>query len=400
MPNGPTEADRRAGDSSGGFGGFNTGGWFTWGRDILRNVFSPSKGGSAPVVSREELARRAAAAKDKKEKPPQIAPENTYSHFVNKPINEPKRQSGRKAKRRKPGEVETEIANQLARQGIWPYTVIAPASKLTTRQKVFQSIAMAGIDTTMMSGRFTKPIRLPRNRPPRPRAGSKGAQRGFYDPTAVPGLEALEPVNVPKRTRVTPGPRTSPGRTTVLPGGGVQPTPTAPQTLTQEYLTHENTHAGSAGTSAEPVYPGSRPAPAAPSPNRLPGPVGPSTAKPGKTGSRAPVAKPPVGKIVLPLDALIADAIGYVSRRSAGARQAASTLGAITLATGRQAQPSLTDPLTMFAPNYANDPCDCKAQGKKKSERQPRKPRSQCWTGTYTETATGLRKTRRTEVPC
>jgi len=42
-----------------------------------------------------------------------------------------------------------------------------------------------------------------------------------------------------------------------------------------------------------------------------------------------------------------------------------------------------------------NDKCKCtKTKGK------PRKPRSTCYKGSYIETAQGLKKTRREQVPC
>ena len=47
-----------------------------------------------------------------------------------------------------------------------------------------------------------------------------------------------------------------------------------------------------------------------------------------------------------------------------------------------------------------NDPCDCKKEKTKAKDTKPRPPRTQCYTGTYTETARGLIKKRRELVPC
>jgi len=44
------------------------------------------------------------------------------------------------------------------------------------------------------------------------------------------------------------------------------------------------------------------------------------------------------------------------------------------------------------------DNCDC-SKGKRK-ESKPRKARSECWKGSYIETAKGLKKTRREQVSC
>jgi len=55
--------------------------------------------------------------------------------------------------------------------------------------------------------------------------------------------------------------------------------------------------------------------------------------------------------------------------------------------------------MTPFAPGYQRptrtDECSCE---KKKSK--PRKPRTVCYSGSYRETAKGLSKRRREQVPC
>lgn len=156
---------------------------------------------------------------------------------------------------------------------------------------------------------------------------------------------------------------------------------------------------GTGDAPAQQVHPGPRPAPATAGAPGSAGSAQKPASQPRNAGARARVALPNLGASVLPVDALLAYALGSLSRRSNNARQtsqfpSAATPGArpgygYTLAQGLNAgtQPGLA---------YDLDKCKCK----KKKQSAPRKPRTECWKGSYVETSSGTRKTRRERVPC
>jgi len=55
----------------------------------------------------------------------------------------------------------------------------------------------------------------------------------------------------------------------------------------------------------------------------------------------------------------------------------------------------LADPLGAMGPKLPADKCSCT-----KTKSKPRKPRDECWTGTYTQKAKGITYLRRRRVPC
>jgi hypothetical protein len=114
------------------------------------------------------------------------------------------------------------------------------------------------------------------------------------------------------------------------------------------------------------------------------------------TRSRAAVALSNLFKIELPLDAL-AKAIVPRSRNQ-GASSRSLNLGRVTGATGTSPATSPAAFLTGYAPAQARSrtkQCECD-----KPKRKPRKPRSVCYKGSYTESAFGLSKRKREQVPC
>lgn len=382
-------------------------------KELGRGIARALRGGDGSAASRlahgvtpeqvEAGRKRIAAAQPK---PPAAQPTRTppaaeNSAYRRQAVGEPSRQSGRKAAKKTRKERDREILEQMAAQGIWPYTLFS--DKYTTTTKVVQSLAEAGRIFAMSGGTY-------RNLPPTPRMGGRASQRGFVRTMPV----ELDPeVLVPSTTPATPKPVRRPGTITphtppvTMPGGQpaspkAQPRPTAPDTRTQEYLDAiQHVEPIYPGTDTKPVHPGPGPTTTAPSPTRVPGTTAPSTSKPGKTGSGTPVAKPRVGSIVLSADALLDYTLRELTRRSPGARSASSGIGPTLAPTGPGTVPAFEYPtLTQFAPGYADQDQDVCSCDKKRKERKPRKRRTECWKGSYTETATGLRKSRREQVPC
>jgi hypothetical protein len=95
------------------------------------------------------------------------------------------------------------------------------------------------------------------------------------------------------------------------------------------------------------------------------------------------------------LDPFIRDILRLATTRTSPARQQVGT--AIPLVPSLTRQP--TQPLTQFQPatRTKTDTCEC---DKPKKKRQPRPPRSECWTGTYTQRGKGISYRRRAMVPC
>jgi len=301
-------------------------------------------------------------------------------------IDEPKRQSGRKAK--KMGK---------ARRALRAFDAFYATLPVAVRD----GIEYAANNPMGMPG-----TTVPRPRPPpTPAPGTRAAQKGFVAPELVPLI-----ANPPTPARVTPptrAPRLIPGadpltQPTPAPARtapampGIEPAPTAPQTSIPEFYEPDLRTALDRVVAPQPVYPGPGPATTKPSTPRVPGPTGPSTAKPGKTGTRTPVALPSLGKVVLSPDALLTYAIGTLPRRSTAAGTISPGVGPTTAPARPTAGTALA---TLTQTQRANqDNCDCEKP--KKKDRRPRPPRSQCYTGTYTETARGLIKRKRTQVPC
>jgi len=61
----------------------------------------------------------------------------------------------------------------------------------------------------------------------------------------------------------------------------------------------------------------------------------------------------------------------------------------------------LAQPLALLQQPFPRGrPKDCVCDEEKKKEKKKRKPRSECWKGSYIETATGTKKHRREQVTC
>lgn len=158
------------------------------------------------------------------------------------------------------------------------------------------------------------------------------------------------------------------------------------------------------GNSADQVDPRPRPASSPTSAPGRPGPVGQPAPNTGKAGRTAPVALPRLGPIKLSLDSLLSYAVGKLSRRATRTGTASQLVGPILARPGSPTQPILGQTFALSANPYAQaypqqNPARCRCPSKKKKS-SPRKARSVCWKGSYVETARGLRKTRREQVPC
>lgn len=118
----------------------------------------------------------------------------------------------------------------------------------------------------------------------------------------------------------------------------------------------------------------------------------------------ARVAVPGLAAIKLSPQSLIRGLLKYTTRRAAAPGQV-SQLARSTLARpGSPLEPILgqsfavsPNPYTQPQPVQATDKCNC---DKRKKKREPRKPRTECWTGSYRETARGTSKKRREQIPC
>jgi len=157
------------------------------------------------------------------------------------------------------------------------------------------------------------------------------------------------------------------------------------------------------GTAKDNARAGSRPGTAMPGTGRSTG----SGTRPGTgrtpTSRRTPgIPRTTAGAPVLSLDALLGPVLRSLTRRTAPVRNARPGIGATSPGTGTrpgtapQTQPQ-PDPLMNYpGRRTSTDECECP----KKKKSKPRTPRSQCWKGSYVETAKGLKKTRREQVPC
>jgi len=388
----------------------------------VRRAFN-YKGGTAPLPTRESIAadkqsRQAKDAADQQAASIKAAAETERrraeqekillleSAYTNRGLREPKRLSGRKAAGKK--KLEQSVTDQLAAQGIWPYTYFASQDLLSTGDKVIQGVGQAGLVFAMSGGTYS-------NTPRSPGMGTRSSQKGFvsalptksrapghYEPdywnANSPGARYPKPPSAPAST--APKPQRRPG--TILPHMPApqleQQLPTAPETLTQEY-TRVSRPARLA--TAQPVYPGSRPATPTPGTTRLPGVTGTPTSKPRKTGSRSSVARAAVGAIELSPSALFADAFrsSRSSSRFAGPGSASPIARTATSTATQFAADPLSSVITSAAGRKPKDQ-SCECEPGKKRKRSPRKPRTVCYSGTYKESATGISKTRREEVPC
>jgi len=429
MPNGPTRADQGNGGST---GSFNVGGFFTWGRDIISTLFNPKGGGSQPVLSPEQLRNAAAQAADRRrldavDNPPeQPATKNPDTNWVYyqppSAINEPKRMSGRKAKKVKRGYNERRIAEQLAAQGIWPYSMLS--DNVSTGSKIAQTISQAGLNLAMAGG-------TARNLPRTPAMGSRSSQRGFVGtvssgPAAAaraigkqqaaararstmrPVARGIYPQPVPGEFDPKPGEELAPA---VAPGGGDELAPVKVPKRYQSDISpvevpeRRKYGNGGLGTGAgEPIRARSGSAPSMPGTGGKPQSAGkPATGTTSRGGTKA-VPRTVARSTVLPLDALLNAAASALAKRTPKGRNSFPGLGATSPGTGtRPGTAPQTRPQPDYMNNYPGAPgrtgtCDC-ATGLKK-QRKPRKPRSECWAGSYTETAKGIKKTRREQVSC
>jgi len=197
------------------------------------------------------------------------------------------------------------------------------------------------------------------------------------EPAVMPGGEQLEPVKVPKREKFS----------------DLYPVE-VPQRV-------KYGQPGAGTTTANKSRAGSGPGTATPSTNRVPATAGGAMPGTGKTGGRTSTTRSTAGSTVLSLDALLSPLLRSLTRRTPSVRRAASTAGATSPGTGTNpgTQPA-PDPSLNWGGFYAGsatktDECRCP---RKRS--RPRTPRNVCWKGSYIETATGLKKTRREQIPC
>lgn len=211
---------------------------------------------------------------------------------------------------------------------------------------------------------------------------------------------------------VGPGGPSSPYRTVTVPSvrpaapgvapSRAQPAPTAPDTRTQDYVNAELITRAAAGAINPTVKVSAGPGrtDAAPSAARKPGNAGTSAPGTGKSGPAAPVALPGVGPLVISPDALFREMLRQLSKRSPGVRTGTQLARAAFASPGRAtSRAEIASPLAAFAGGYAgtrSDTCECD----RKKPKKPRQPRSVCYRGTYVESARGLSKTRREQVPC
>lgn len=345
---------------------------------------------------------------------PVTAPVSIYE---TRPINEPKRQSGRKARRRK--DWEADITRQLGDQGIWPYSVFS--DRFTTMEKIRQTVAMGGLQTAMTRAGMRVPVHV-RDGMQRPSAppGSRSTQRGAVSLSGLKPQGTVEPFQELMQRQFRPGGRSdferlldqplrpapakparvqpvtsphqpAPVRAPASMPGGVSPPPATPGAPSVTSST-----AGTGLDPAQPVRPGPRPATATPGTGGLPGTAAGSAPR-APSASPGTVARPAAGAARLPADALLGYPLGFLLSRSSDLGKAPRSARAADPAPAgrpRTSVPTLTSP----AGSPPGDTrCTCTKSGK---PRKPRKPRTTCYVGTYTETATGLRKVRREQVPC
>jgi hypothetical protein len=328
-----------------------------------------------------------------KPKPPPPPPPSSYpevSPYVNKNIDEPKRLSGRKAKK------ASKPRRALRYFGVWydslPGPVRdgieyagnnpagAPGISTAPRVKLPQRSAPRGKQRGYLDTGISQRTRVSPSDPYRPLPMSRPPPRNTAPPSAKPPQAPPQPMRsapLPKFYETAPtAPEVSTQTKTVSPGGQTNPGRTAP------------------GPATQPVHPGPGRAAPAPSPARMPAPAGPTAPRTGKTGSRSTVARAPVGSVGLFALPLLVDPFGKPKRGFATALKASPSPFPATSPATKPSARTVAQVMT-----GSTDPCNC-PHGKRKKPRGERKPRTECFTGTYTETARGISKKRSTQVPC
>jgi len=271
-----------------------------------------------------------------------------------------------------------------------------------------------------------------------PPMGSRTAQRGYVDVTGkysrVGQERAVGPGGAaPGRAAATVAARSAPTRATILnpqptPGefdpkwgeelepavspGGLEPVQVPkrekfsdlyPVEVPERVKYGQPGSQPGTGSAKDQLRAGSRSGAAMPGTGRNTG----SGTRPGTsrapTSRRTPgIPRTTAGAPVVSLDALLSPVLRSLTRRTAPVRNARAGIGATSPGTGTrpgtapQTQPQ-PDPLMNYpGRRTSTDECECP----KKKKSKPRTPRSQCWKGSYIETAKGLKKTRREQVPC
>lgn len=151
------------------------------------------------------------------------------------------------------------------------------------------------------------------------------------------------------------------------------------------------------------VHPGPGPATAAPSPARNTA-VAPGVAASAAKTARSALARAAAAARVVSPSALLANAFRQSVRGPAVVSQASRAVGPIPATPGGSLQPIrgvsyAVNPSAAAQPALNPAKCRCPSK-KKKGEKAQRKPRAECWKGTYVETAFGLTKRKRERVPC
>lgn len=347
---------------------------------------------------------------DPKPAPAKPQPAPAVSVYETRRIDEPKRQSGRKAKRASKARIA------LRHFQVWYDDLPGP---------VRDGIEYAGNNPAGAPGVAGPRVKLP----PLPGTGSRSSQRGFIMGTGprtvskAPGHSepdywnpnapgARLPVNRPPPRAAPPQAAPQPARPMAVPKL-YEPVPTAPEVLTQPQPQRAapggkpDTSRTAPGDATKPVHPGLGSTTATPSTHRLPAAAGPPTARPGKTGTGTRVARATTAAPFLSFGALFANPFGKPSRGPANALSRTRAVGPTTApATAPARQPTLTQFLPGAVTSRSatardrNRDCKCPETDKKKKKSKPREPRTECWTGTYTETAKSSKKTRLQQVPC
>lgn len=273
-------------------------------------------------------------------------------------------------------------------------------ARMLTRQNPFnftapQRVKQGGfLDTTGLLKPPVVATRLPTYGPSAQRPSSPGVRAiSSIDEVNLPGALDEVQVSAQRVGRATlPGVESAPG--------------TAPETRTEDYV---NDAVISSAVERAGIYPAYPLDPGLGPTATTRGAAGvartatkPATAAPG-TRTAAKVARTGLGKIGLSLESLLVDAVGQSARRSPGVGTIRLPARSTVTSPGRQAQPGYANPIGFagypgaVATKTKTDECSC---DERKKKREPRAPRTECWKGTYTESARGLSKTRRERVPC
>lgn len=192
----------------------------------------------------------------------------------------------------------------------------------------------------------------------------------------------------------------------VPPGGSSSSSSSTPgdldpvQVTAKKVGTNASARSG-AGTAAKNVaYPGSGPGAASAGTRGKPG------SAPGSTGRAAPKSRIPgtsrstARAPVVSLDALLNPLLKSLTKRTTSQRPSFSVVGPgpSSPAAGPRSTPAAYAPMTQtWFQRDAGEPCKCTGT---RNKGKPRQPRSVCYRGTYIETAKGLKKVRREQVPC